>query len=77
MTIPSHPTGARMPEVRRPPVPSQVAIAVRAMYAGALASIVGIVIEIVTVNATKTAIEKRSRHLSARPASSSPPRAPQ
>jgi len=31
------------------------------MYAGAAASLLGIVIDIVTVNATKTAIEKRSR----------------
>ena len=60
-----YPTGTQMPEVQRPPIPPQVANAVKAMYAGAAASIVGIVIEILTVNATKTAIEKRSPHLSA------------
>jgi hypothetical protein len=60
-----YPTGARMPESRRPPIPRQVTNAVRAMYAGAAASIVGIVIEIRTVNATKTAIQKRSHHLTA------------
>jgi hypothetical protein len=60
-----YPTGARMPEPQRPPIPTQVANAVKAMYAGAAASIVGIVIEILTVNATKTAIEKRSHNLTA------------
>jgi hypothetical protein len=54
-----------MPEVQRPPAPPQVANAVKAMYAGAAASIVGVVIEILTVNATKTAIEKHSPNLSA------------
>jgi hypothetical protein len=60
-----YPTGTQMPEVQRPPVPPQVANAVKAMYAGAAASIVGVVIEILTVNATKTAIEKHSPNLSA------------
>jgi hypothetical protein len=60
-----YPTGTQMPEVPRPSVPPQVANAVRAMYAGAAASLVGIVIEILTVNATKTAIEKHSHHLTA------------
>ncbi len=58
-----YPTGAQMPEVERRPVPSQVANAIRAMYVGAAATIVGVIIEIVTVGATKTAIEKRSHHL--------------
>jgi len=58
-----YPTGAQMPETQRPPVPPSVATAVKVMYAGAAASIIGIVIDIVTINATKTAIENRSRHL--------------
>jgi CBS domain containing-hemolysin-like protein len=58
-----YPTGAQMPVLDQPPVPPQVINAVRAMYAGAAASVVGVVIEILTVNATKTAIEKRSHHL--------------
>jgi hypothetical protein len=60
-----YPTGTQMPEARRPPVPPQVANAVKAMYAGAAASIVGVVIEILTVNSTKAAIEKHSPNLSA------------
>lgn len=60
-----YPTGTQMPEPQRPPVPPQVANAVKAMYAGAAATVVGIVIEILTVNSTKAAIRKRSPHLTA------------
>jgi hypothetical protein len=60
-----YPAGTQMPEVQRPPVPPPVAHAVKAMYAGAAASVVGVVIEVLTVNATKTAIEKHSPNLSA------------
>jgi hypothetical protein len=60
-----YPTGTQMPEVPRPPIPPQVQNAIKAMYAGAAATTVGIIIEILTVNATKTAIEKHSPHLSA------------
>ena len=55
----------QLPETRRQPAPAAVLNAVRAMYAGAAASLIGIVIDIVTVSATKTAIEKRSPDLSA------------
>jgi hypothetical protein len=60
-----YPSGAQMPEIERPPIPSQVANAVKVMYAAAAASLLGIVVEIITVNATKSAIEKHSRHLTA------------
>jgi hypothetical protein len=60
-----YPAGTQLPEVQRPPIPSQVANAVKVMYVGAAASILGIVIDILTVSATKTAIEKRSHHLTA------------
>ena len=60
-----YPTGAQMPEIDGPTVPSQVANAVKVMYAGAAASLLGIVVEIITVNATKSAIEKHSPHLTA------------
>jgi hypothetical protein len=63
--LPQYPAGGQMPEPERPPIPAQVTNAIRAMYVGAAASIVGIIIEIVTVGATKTAIEKRSHHLTA------------
>lgn len=62
---PTYPSGTQMPELDRPPLPAQVRNAVRAMYAGAAVTIVGVVIEILTVGATKTAIEKRSPHLTA------------
>jgi hypothetical protein len=58
-----YPTGAQMPVQQRPPVPASVATAVKVMYVGALTSLLGIVIDIVTVGATKTAIEKHSHHL--------------
>jgi len=58
-----YPTGAQMPETERPPVPSQVANAVKVMYVGAATSILGIIIDVLTVNATKTAIERRSHRL--------------
>jgi hypothetical protein len=58
-----YPTGAQMPAQQRPPVPLSVTNAVRVMYVGALTSLLGIVIDIVTVGATKTAIEKRSPNL--------------
>ena len=65
MQYQQYPTGAQLPELGRPAVPPQVTNAVRAMYAGAVVTLVGVVIEILTVGATKTAIEKRSRHLTA------------
>jgi uncharacterized membrane protein (UPF0136 family) len=58
-----YPTGAQMPEIERPPVPPQVANAVKVMYLGAATSILGIIVDILTVNATKTAIERRSHKL--------------
>jgi hypothetical protein len=60
-----YPTGAQMPEVRRSSVPPSITNAVRIMYAGAAASVIGILIDILTVNATKSAIEKHSPSLSA------------
>ena len=54
----------RLPETQRLPAPASVLTAVKAMYAGAAASLLGIVIDIVTVSATKTAIERRSPNLS-------------
>ena len=63
--LPQYPTGAPAPQPPAAPMPPQVRNAVRAMYAGAAASIVSVVIGILTVSATKTAIGKRSRHLTA------------
>ena len=60
-----YPGQAQLPETQRPPAPASVLTAVKVMYAGAAASLLGIVIDIITVSATKTAIQKRSPHLSA------------
>ncbi|MGH3151969.1 MAG: hypothetical protein ACRDOB_14775 [Streptosporangiaceae bacterium] len=58
-----YPSGTQMPEVHRGPVPPSIANAVRIMYAGAALSILGILIDVLTVNATKRAIERRSPNL--------------
>jgi hypothetical protein len=55
----------QLPELHRPPAPPSVLNAVKVMYVGAAASLLGIIIDILTVSATKTAIEKRSPHMSA------------
>ena len=55
----------QLPEPLRPPAPPSVQNAVKVMYVGAAISLLGIIIDIITVNATKTAIEKRSPNLSA------------
>jgi hypothetical protein len=60
-----YPTGAQMPVLGKPPIPSQVKNAVRTMYFGAAATVVGVLIEILTISSTKTEIEKRSPHLTA------------
>ena len=59
-----YPGGAELPELQRPPAPPSVRSAVKVMYVGAAASLLGIIIDILTVSATKTAIEKRSPNLS-------------
>ena len=60
-----YPTSSQRPELGKPSVPAQVKHAVTVMYVGAAATVAGIVIEILTVNGTKTAIEKKSPHLTA------------
>jgi hypothetical protein len=63
--LPQYPAGAPAPERPAASMPPQVRNAVRAMYVGAAASVVGTIIELLTGGATKTALEKSSRHLSA------------
>jgi hypothetical protein len=60
-----------MPETQRPPAPAAVLNAVKVMYVGAATSVLGIVIDIITVGATKTAIAKKSPTLSASQVNSS------
>jgi hypothetical protein len=59
-----YPGGAELPELQRPSAPPSVQNAVKVMYVGAATSLLGIIIDILTVSATKTAIEKRSPNLS-------------
>lgn len=60
-----YPGSTQMPETVRPPAPSSVLNAVKVMYAGAVASLIGIVIDITTINATKSAIQKHDPTLTA------------
>ena len=60
-----YPTSSQRPELAKPSVPAQVRHAVTAMYVGAAVTVAGIVIEILTVSATKTAIQRKSPHLTA------------
>ena len=66
-----YPGQTQMPQARRPPAPAPVRNATRAMYVGAVTSVLGIVIDIITVSATKSAIEKRSPNLTASQVNSS------
>jgi hypothetical protein len=59
-----YPQDTHLPETRHLPAPASVLNAVRIMYVGAATSILGIVIDVLTVGATKKAIERRSHHLS-------------
>ena len=51
-----YPGGAQLPETQRPPAPASVRSAVKVMYAGAVASLIGIVVDRTTLSATKRAI---------------------
>ncbi|HWG02856.1 MAG TPA: hypothetical protein VG164_13545 [Trebonia sp.] len=60
-----YPGGAQMPEPSRPPAPRSIIVAVRAMYVGVAASLIGIVIDMTTLSATKATIKSRSPNLTA------------
>jgi hypothetical protein len=60
-----YPSSAELPPTQRPPAPPSILTAVKVMYVGAATSVLGIVIDLLTVGATKTAIAKRSPNLSA------------
>lgn len=63
---PSYPGDADMPEVHnRPVTPLAVRNAVRVMYAGAIASLLGIVLDLVTIDATQGAMRHRFPNLTA------------
>jgi hypothetical protein len=60
-----YPGTAQMPEIQRPPTPPSVRNAVKVMYAGAAGSLIYAIIFIATLSATKSALERRSPHLTA------------
>ena len=66
-----YPQNTQLPETLHLPAPASVLNVVRVMYVGAATSILGIVIDVLTVSATKRAIEKHSHHLTAHQISSS------
>jgi hypothetical protein len=55
----------QLPQIQRPPAPASVRNAARAMYAGAAASLLGIAVDLLTLNSTRAAIERRSPAASA------------
>jgi hypothetical protein len=60
-----YPGSTQMPAASRPPAPASVRSAVKLMYAGAAASLVGMVVDLTALSATKNAIEKHSPQLTA------------
>lgn len=58
-----YPGGSQVPEPSRPPVPQSVVRAAQVMYAGAAASLIGIIIDMTTLSATKSEIIKRDPSL--------------
>ena len=60
---PSYPGSAQMPEIQRRPAPASVLTAIKFMYAGAAASLILTIIELATLNTTKTNYLRHSRHL--------------
>lgn len=55
----------QLPPTQRPPAPASVLTAVKAMYAGAAASLLGIVVDLLTVGTTKTEIARHSPSMTA------------
>ena len=61
-----YPGGAQVPEPsERPPAPPSVLRAVQVMYAGAAASLIGIIIDMTTLSSTKSEIIRRNPSLTA------------
>jgi hypothetical protein len=60
-----YPTAAQMPGTERPAVPASVRNAVTAMYAGAAAEIIHVILFLVTVSSTRNAYARKHPRLSA------------
>jgi len=60
-----YPGGAQSPEPSRPAAPTPVVRAAQAMYAGAAASLIGIVIDVLTRSAIRSQLRSRNHTLTA------------
>ena len=60
-----YPSGGNTVEPERPPAPAPVLNAVKLMYGGAAVSTVSLIVSLVTISGTKTAIEKAKPSLTA------------
>jgi hypothetical protein len=60
-----YPTSAQLPDSARPPAPPSVQNAVKVMYVGAVASIIGIAIDLATIGSVKTNLAKKHPNLTA------------
>ena len=66
MSYQPYPGGTQMPEpAERPPIPESITRAVQLMYAGAVASLIGIVIALTTLSSIKNEIHQRNLNLTA------------
>ena len=54
-----YPGGTQMPEPSRPPVPQSMTRAVQVMYAGAVVSLIGIIVDLTTLSSTKSKIQSQ------------------
>jgi hypothetical protein len=54
-----YPTSAQLPDSARPPAPPSVQNAVKVMYVGAVASIIGIAIDLATIGSLKSNLAKK------------------
>jgi hypothetical protein len=64
-----YPGSTQMPEIQRPPTPPSVGGAIRAMYAGAVASLIYAIIFLATLSTTTSNFRQRSPSLTASQAS--------
>jgi hypothetical protein len=53
-----YPHSDRIPEATRPPIPASVRTATTIMYAGAAASVIAMIVDIATINATRNAFAR-------------------
>ena len=66
MSYQPYPGGTQMPEpAARPPIPQSITRAVQLMYAGAAASLIGIVIALTTLSSIKSQIISKNHSLTA------------